>query len=202
MIRLPPTSISLSESDIHLHLKEINIYQSLLQQGFTKDAIQQYYASLRVSDPGGPLSKSKEHIQRPPNASSNQRRPMMDSDHQVKSLHTHHDKTLVKSPNIELKEAGKAMAETGKMRERQAFQPAEPAEQDWRSDGVNISNQPACNDAEGEQKWADSGIVENNNSADTRPFAPTTVELRARSGLSHGCFPRHSHDPSLVYEGM
>ena len=94
------------------------------------------------------------------------------------------------------------MAETGKMRERQAFQPAEPAEQDWRSDGVNISNQPACDDAEGEQKWADSGIVENNNSADTRPFAPTTVELRARSGLSLGCFPRHSHDPSLVYEGM
>jgi hypothetical protein len=39
MIRLPPSSISLSESDIQVHLKQIDIYQSLLQQGFKRDAI-------------------------------------------------------------------------------------------------------------------------------------------------------------------
>ena len=39
MIRLPPSSISLSESDLQVHLKQIDIYQSLLQQGFKRDAI-------------------------------------------------------------------------------------------------------------------------------------------------------------------
>ena len=202
MIRLPPTSISLSESDIHLHLREINIYQSLLQQGFTRDAIQQYYASIRVSDSGGPLSRHNEHRQRSPKAGSKQRCQIADSDHQAESLNTQHNEILALPPNTELKEAGKAMTKNDEMRERQASLPSEPAEQDRRRNDVGISSQPACDDAEGEQNWADAGIVEKNGSAGTYPFAPTTVELRARSGVSLGCFSALSYEPLLDYEGM
>ena len=202
MIRLPPTSISLSESDIHSHLREINIYQSLLQQGFTRDSIQQYYASIRVSDSGGPFSRYNEHRQRPPKASSKQGRRIADSDHQAKFLNTQHNEILASPPNTELKEAGKTMTEKGEMRERQAFLPSEPAEQDWQRNHFDLSNQPACDDAADEPNWANAGIVEKNSSADICPFAPTTVELRARSGVSLGCFPALSHDPSPEHEGM
>ena len=44
MIRLPPTSIGLSESDIHFHLRQVSVYQSLRAQGFNKEDIQRYYA--------------------------------------------------------------------------------------------------------------------------------------------------------------
>lgn len=39
MIRLPPTSISLSESDVQFHLNQIDIYQHELQHGFKRDNI-------------------------------------------------------------------------------------------------------------------------------------------------------------------
>ena len=103
---------------------------------------------------------------------------------------------------MELKEAGTAMTAKGEMRERLASLPSEPAEQDRRRNDVGISSQPAGDDAEGEQNWADAGTVEKNGSADTYPFAPTTVELRARSGMSLGWFSALSYDPLPEHEGM
>ncbi|ERF71749.1 hypothetical protein EPUS_01664 [Endocarpon pusillum Z07020] len=43
MIRFPPTSIALSESDIEFHLREIQIKQQLYAQGFTPKEVQRYY---------------------------------------------------------------------------------------------------------------------------------------------------------------
>ena len=43
MIRFPPTSIALSESDIEFHLREIQIKQQLYAQGFTQKEVQRYY---------------------------------------------------------------------------------------------------------------------------------------------------------------
>ena len=44
MIRLPPTSISLSENDLQHHLHQIDVYHGLLAQGFKKKDILRYYA--------------------------------------------------------------------------------------------------------------------------------------------------------------
>lgn len=43
MIRFPPTSIALSESDIEFHLREIQNKQQLYAQGFTQKEVQRYY---------------------------------------------------------------------------------------------------------------------------------------------------------------
>lgn len=43
MIRFPPTSIALSESDIEFHLRDIQIKQQLYAQGFTPKEVQRYY---------------------------------------------------------------------------------------------------------------------------------------------------------------
>lgn len=56
MIRLPPTSISLSERDIIFHLQRLQIYQGLLKQGFSKQDICRYLAddrknALQEADP-------------------------------------------------------------------------------------------------------------------------------------------------------
>lgn len=44
MIRLPPTSVALSENDVQFHLRQIDIYHRLLAQGFKKKDIIRYYA--------------------------------------------------------------------------------------------------------------------------------------------------------------
>ena len=43
MIRLPPTSISLSDNDLAFHLQQIDIYHGLLKQGFKKRDIIRYF---------------------------------------------------------------------------------------------------------------------------------------------------------------
>jgi hypothetical protein len=43
MIRFPPTSIALSQSDIDFHLREIQIKEHLYAQGFTRKEVHQYY---------------------------------------------------------------------------------------------------------------------------------------------------------------
>ncbi|OAP59406.1 hypothetical protein AYL99_06704 [Fonsecaea erecta] len=47
MIRLPPSSLSLSERDIEFHLRQTQIYQGLLRQGFKKDDIIRYLNDYR-----------------------------------------------------------------------------------------------------------------------------------------------------------
>lgn len=47
MIRLPPTSISLSENDIQFHMQQAEIYQGLLKQGFDKQDISRYLEDYR-----------------------------------------------------------------------------------------------------------------------------------------------------------
>lgn len=47
MIRLPPTSISLSENDIQFHMQQAEIYQGLLKQGFDKQDISRYLEDHR-----------------------------------------------------------------------------------------------------------------------------------------------------------
>lgn len=49
MIRLPPTSISLSESDIQSHLHQVDIYHGLRKQGFKQHEITRYLADYRLS---------------------------------------------------------------------------------------------------------------------------------------------------------
>ena len=44
MIRFPPTSIALSQSDIDFHLREIQIKEHLPAQGFTKKEGERYYS--------------------------------------------------------------------------------------------------------------------------------------------------------------
>lgn len=44
MIRFPPTSIALSDSDIDFHLREIQIKEQLYAQGFTKKEVHRYYS--------------------------------------------------------------------------------------------------------------------------------------------------------------
>lgn len=43
MLRFPPTSIGLSESDIDFHLREVQIREHLYAQGFTRQDVQRYY---------------------------------------------------------------------------------------------------------------------------------------------------------------
>lgn len=43
MIRFPPTSIALSESDIEFHLRDIQIKEHLYAQGFPRKEVQRYY---------------------------------------------------------------------------------------------------------------------------------------------------------------
>ena len=60
MLRLPATSVSLSEHDIQLHLDRINAYHSLLAQGFKKKDIIRYYAehNQQTNPPPSPLTGS------------------------------------------------------------------------------------------------------------------------------------------------
>jgi hypothetical protein len=43
MIRFPPTSIVLSESDVNFHLNEIRIKEQLYARGFIRKEVHQYY---------------------------------------------------------------------------------------------------------------------------------------------------------------
>ncbi|EXJ67772.1 uncharacterized protein A1O5_09118 [Cladophialophora psammophila CBS 110553] len=47
MIRLPPSSLSISESDIDFHVRQTEIYQGLLRQGFKKEDIIRYLNDYR-----------------------------------------------------------------------------------------------------------------------------------------------------------
>ena len=49
MIRFPPTSIALSDSDIDFHFREIQIKEQLYAQGFTKKEVQRYYSQRHGS---------------------------------------------------------------------------------------------------------------------------------------------------------
>ncbi|EXJ86635.1 hypothetical protein A1O3_03588, partial [Capronia epimyces CBS 606.96] len=55
MIRLPPSSISLSESDVEFHLRQAEIYHGLLRQGFEKHDIVRYLKDHRkaISEAAG-----------------------------------------------------------------------------------------------------------------------------------------------------
>lgn len=50
MLRLPASSISLSEKDIQFHLHQLEIYQGLLKQGFKKQEILRYYEEHRQAN--------------------------------------------------------------------------------------------------------------------------------------------------------
>ena len=43
MIRFPPSSIALSQSDIDFHFREIQIKEQLYAQGFTRKEVHRYY---------------------------------------------------------------------------------------------------------------------------------------------------------------
>ena len=43
MIRFPPTSIALSESDIDFHLNEIRVKEQLYAQGLMRKEVHRYY---------------------------------------------------------------------------------------------------------------------------------------------------------------
>jgi hypothetical protein len=43
MLRIRPTSVSLSERDIEVHFHQINWYQTLHRQGYSKTQIQHWY---------------------------------------------------------------------------------------------------------------------------------------------------------------
>lgn len=47
MIRLPPTSIFLSENDVQFHIQQLEIYHGLLKQGFSKEDISRYLEDYR-----------------------------------------------------------------------------------------------------------------------------------------------------------
>lgn len=61
MIRFPPTSIALSQSDIDFHLREIQIKEHLYAQGFTKKEVQRYYSQRHgdVDDPDDDVLSSR-----------------------------------------------------------------------------------------------------------------------------------------------
>lgn len=50
MIRLPPTGISLSTSDLDYHLHQIDIYHGLLKQGFRKKDVMRFFEEQRKSE--------------------------------------------------------------------------------------------------------------------------------------------------------
>ena len=43
MLRIRPTSVGLSERDIEVHFHQINWYQTLYRQGYSKTQIQHWY---------------------------------------------------------------------------------------------------------------------------------------------------------------
>lgn len=54
MIRLPATSISLSEADLSHHLQEIQVLQGLLRSGFEREQIRDFLQRRRPRPVGGP----------------------------------------------------------------------------------------------------------------------------------------------------
>jgi len=66
MIRLPPTSISLSEHDIIFHLQQLELYQGLLKQGFSKQDICRYLADDRKNTLAGADSSAPIQVTRAP----------------------------------------------------------------------------------------------------------------------------------------
>lgn len=57
MIRLRPTSIALSERDLQSHLRQIDLYQHLLAEGFKKEQIRKYYDEQQT------LRRGQENLQ-------------------------------------------------------------------------------------------------------------------------------------------
>lgn len=58
MIRLRPTSISVSQSDVSFHLGQLDIYQGLLKQGFKKQDIIRYFKEQDALD----VDSSQENL--------------------------------------------------------------------------------------------------------------------------------------------
>ena len=54
MIRLPATSISLSEADLSHHLQEVQVLQGLLRSGFEREQIRDFLQRRRPRPVGGP----------------------------------------------------------------------------------------------------------------------------------------------------
>ena len=53
MIRLSPSSIALSQSDVEFHLQEVQIRGRLYAQGFTKEEVQRFYNDEHNSNAHG-----------------------------------------------------------------------------------------------------------------------------------------------------
>jgi hypothetical protein len=207
MIRLPPTSISLSESDINLHLREISIYQSLLQQGFTREAIQVYYASIRAPEPEGHPSSQRPQLTSTRKASSDVEKPIT---HEDQPAQFHNPDQQTSQPALPIGESGevaRSANEVRQMRKNRATQAA-PRTAEYvelhSKTTVDISKQPTCEEASEEPSSADTDteVVKMSTSRATGCFAPSIVELRAGARLGSECFPPLVHDLSDDYGGM
>lgn len=156
MIRLPPTSISLSESDIQFHLREINIYQTLLQQGFKQQDIQRYYAANRVA--------ARERGQAQAWTAQQQGEGAKQSI--LKGVGTSEEVGLEPSSS---QFQGRSQA-------------ALPVEQESHREAISGTKQ--CGSTETVQLAKKvHGQVVGSGQSDTRAYAPTTVELRTRGTL-------------------
>ena len=65
MLRLPHTSINLSEHDLAFHLQQIDIYHGLLKQGFKKKDILRYFKEHREANAAGSEDSEPELINAP-----------------------------------------------------------------------------------------------------------------------------------------
>jgi hypothetical protein len=209
MIRLPPTSISLSESDIQLHFREISIYQSLLQQGFTRDAIQQYYASLRAAEPKGSPSSHSPPLVSTKIVGSDEESSVSREERPASSRYLNAYTSLPTFP-IKASEEGMSIV-TG----RRQLQPRESAEaflpkstyidSDSRRN-IGGSKQVAYEEASGNGGHATTDnafdVSEISSPRNAGSFAPSTVELRARARVGSRCFQPTYQEPSDDYRGM
>ena len=208
MIRLPPTSISLSESDINLHLREISIYQSLLQQGFTREAIQGYYASIRAPEPEGHPSSQRPQLTSTRKASNDVEKPITHEDQPARSHNPDHQQTS--RPALPIRESGEVARSANEVRQMRKYRAPQAAPRTAEyvelhsKRTAGISKQPAYEEASEEPSSADTDteVVKMSTSRATGSFAPSIVELRAGARLGSECFPLLSHDPSDDYGGM
>lgn len=202
MIRLPPTSISLSESDVQLHFREINIYQSLLQQGFTRDAIQQYYASLEAPGSEGHASSQNPRFAITKNAKSNEDGSLPKRDHPASSRYLDKHTPWPAPPTAD--DSGEVVSTaTGAQQSQQdRTSQAVPRKVEYaKVDSQKTAKQTAHKDRSEDTGSAhtDTDIVEISTSGNAESFAPSTVELRAGAKLGSKCFPDLPWDTS---EGM
>ncbi len=191
MIRLPPTSISLSESDIQFHLREINIYQSLLEQGFKLQDIQRYYASNRPS--------VSEHAHQAAQAFTAQNEY---------GEYGRGKQTILASGapagEIEPGPKGGELESRPRHRTQQSHAAARPV--------VSVEQEPQREDESGIRQYGNKATAEVtgktcirplrcSNSNDSFTSIPTTVELRTRAPLPTRCFQPGSCGFSESHEG-